>query len=109
MCSSDQIQAPSDGREHAERQTIDLEDSESIEVILVPLDDGAAGHAGILDRHNFAQGQPGQDHASDMLRQVAGKAEDLADEIDQLTTETAGKGRARLRTARRTARRQSPA
>ena len=59
-------------------------------------DNGAAGHAGIFDRHDFAQRQPGQNHAADMLRQVAGKAEDLADEMDQLTTEAAGRVEARF-------------
>ena len=89
-----QVQAPPDGREHSERETIHLEDAESIQIILVPLDDGAAGHAGILDRHHFAERALRQDHATDVLRQVAGKPEDLADEMDQLPGEPARPGRA---------------
>ena len=92
----EQIQAPPDGREHPERQAIDLEDAQRIQVVLVPLDDGAAGHAGVLDRHDLAERQLGQDHAADMLRQVAGKAEDLADEMDQLPAEAARRVEARL-------------
>ena len=92
----EQIQAPPDGREHPECQAIHLEDAECIQVILVPLDDGAAGHAGVLDRHDLAERQLGQDHAADMLRQMAGKAEDLADEMDQLPAEPAGRVEARL-------------
>ena len=105
----EQIEAPPDRREHPERQAIDLEDAQCVQVILVPLDDGAAGHAGILDRHDFAQRQPGQNHAADMLRQVTRKAQDLADEMDQLPAEAACRDRGPPRSGGRAARRPSSA
>ena len=92
VCFIDQIQAPPDGREHPQRQTIHLEDAQCIQVVLIPLHDGAAGHAGIFDRHNLAQRQVGQNHAADMLRQMAGKAQDLA----RRDGSTAGRGGLRV-------------
>ncbi len=47
------------------------------DVFLVPLDDGAVGHAGVLHRHQRGDGAAGDDKAAHVLRQVAGKAENL--------------------------------
>ena len=63
-----------DRREHSERQAIDLEQAERIEVVLVPLDDGAVLHRGVFDRHHPFQQAARDDEAADVLRQVARKA-----------------------------------
>ena len=41
--------------QHAEREHVDLEQAQRIEVVLVPLDDGAVGHRRVLDRHQLAR------------------------------------------------------
>ena len=47
----DQIEALVDGRQHAERQHVHLEQAQGLQIVLVPLDDGAIRHGGILDGH----------------------------------------------------------
>ena len=37
----DQVQGPADGAEHAQRQAVHLEQAQGVQVVLVPLDDGA--------------------------------------------------------------------
>jgi hypothetical protein len=73
-----------DGGEHAQGETVDLEDAQLVEIVLVPLDDGAVGHGRVLDRHELAQGAAGHDHAARVLREMAGEADKLRDEFDQL-------------------------
>ena len=40
----DQIEALAQGRQHAERQDVDLVDAQHVEIVLVPFDDGAVLH-----------------------------------------------------------------
>ena len=80
----DQVEALADGREHAQGQAIDLEDAQLVEVVLVPLDDGAVGHGGVFDGHQFAQRPARHDHAAGVLREMPRKADQLADQLDQL-------------------------
>lgn len=51
-CPADVEQAVLQQREHAQPQEIDLHQSHGIEVVLLPLDDGAARHRGRLDGHD---------------------------------------------------------
>ena len=46
--NADQIQRPVDRREHAEGQDVDFQQSERVEIVLVPLDHRTLGHGGIL-------------------------------------------------------------
>jgi hypothetical protein len=62
-----------DRREHAERQDVDLQQPERVEIVLVPLDHGTLRHGGIFYRHQAGQRAARDDEAADMLRQVAGK------------------------------------
>lgn len=73
-----------DDRQHAERQTVDLEQTESLEVILVPLDDASSGHGGIFNRHQMMQGLVGDDHAADVLRQMARQTDQFAGQRHEL-------------------------
>ncbi len=78
----DQRKGLADAGQHAERQDVDLEDAERVEIVLVPFDDGAVVHRRVLDRHQFGQWPAGDDEAADMLRQVARKADQLGGEIE---------------------------
>ncbi len=62
MCSgradraaSTRSKAAADRGEHAQRQHVDLEQAQLIEIVLVPLDHRALGHGGVFDRHQLAQ------------------------------------------------------
>ncbi len=57
--------------EHAQSQHIDLEDSKRIEVVLVPLDEGAILHRAVGDRHHFVERAARDHEAPDMLREMA--------------------------------------
>ena len=48
-----------------------------VDVVLVPLDEGAVGHGRVADRHGFVQPPLGQHEAADVLRQVAREAQQL--------------------------------
>ena len=62
------------GRQHAERQHVDLENAERIEIVLVPFDRGAALHRRRHDRRDFVEAALRDDEAAGMLRQVAREA-----------------------------------
>ncbi len=83
----DQVEALANGREHAQAQAVDLQDAQLVEVVLVPLDDGAVGHGGVFDRHQLAQRPAGHHHAADVLRKMPRKADQFADQLDQLPAE----------------------
>ena len=76
----DLIERPMDGGEHPERQAIDFQDSQLVEIVLVPLDDRAARHRRWLDRHQVAQIATRHHHAADVLAEMAGEADQVADE-----------------------------
>ena len=57
-----------DRREHPERQAIDFQQPERVEVVLVPLQDRAVLHRRILDRHHPLDQTAGDDEAADVLR-----------------------------------------
>ena len=81
----DQFEAAPERRQHAQRQHVDLEQADCIEVVLVPLDHGAVGHRRILDRHQFVQPAAGDHEAADMLRQMARKTDQRVGQFDQQT------------------------
>ena len=79
----DQVEAFADAGQHAEREHVDLEDAELLDVVLVPFDEGAVVHRAIADRHRLGQRPLGQDEAADMLRQMARHADQLLGELDR--------------------------
>ena len=79
----DQGEGLADAGQHAERQHVDLEDAERVEIVLVPFDDGAVLHRRVLDRHQLVERPAGDDEAADMLREMAGKADQLAGEVER--------------------------
>ncbi len=80
--AGNEIEGLADAGQHAERQHVDLEDAERVDIVLVPFDDGAVRHRRILDRHQLGQGSARDDEAADMLREVARKTDDLAGKIE---------------------------
>lgn len=58
-------------RQHAEAQDVHFEEADGVDVVFVPLDDGAVGHGGVFDGDEFAEGRAGDDEAADVLREVA--------------------------------------
>ena len=78
-----QVEGAVQAGQHAERQAIDLQQAQGVEVVLVPLDHGAVGHRGVLDRHQLVQRVLGDDEAADVLRQVAREIQQLARQRQQ--------------------------
>ena len=80
----DKLQRAPDRREHAERQHVDLHQSDRFKVVLVPLDDRAIGHCCILDRHQARDFSAPDHESSDVLGEMPWKPAQLADDFDQL-------------------------
>ena len=78
----DQIERLAHAGQHAEREHVDLEDAQLLDVVLVPFDEGAVVHRAIADRHRLGQQPLGQDEAADMLRQMARHADHLLGQFD---------------------------
>ena len=76
------IHRPLDRGEHAQRQDIDLHQAESVDVVLVPLDERAIGHGGVADGHGLVEPALGENKAADVLGEVTGKAENLVGQGD---------------------------
>ena len=84
MVQIQQAEGFPDTGQHAERQHIDLQDTQRVDIVLVPTDDGAVLHRGVLDRHQFIEPPLGDHEPADMLAEMAGKADDLLDQVDGL-------------------------
>ena len=79
-----QVQAAVDRGQHAQGQAIDFQHAEGFEVFLVPLDDRALGHGGVFHRHQAGQRRLRDHEPADVLRQVAGEADDGLHQVHQL-------------------------
>ena len=69
-----------DAGQHAEPQHVDLHQPERLEVVLVPFDEGAVLHRAVADGHHLRQRPARQHEAADMLREMAGEADQLGRE-----------------------------
>ena len=69
-----EVEGAAQAGEHAQRQHVDLEDAERVDIVLVPLDDGAAVHRRFADRHQPVELVAGDDEAAHMLAQMPRKA-----------------------------------
>ena len=67
-------------RHHAEAEQIDLDDPHVGAVVLVPLHDDAAGHAGVLERHDGVELALADHHAAGMLAEMPRQILHLAPE-----------------------------
>jgi hypothetical protein len=57
-------------RHHPEAEQIDLDDAHLGAVVLVPLHDDAAGHAGVLEGHHGIEATLTDDHATGVLAEM---------------------------------------
>ena len=64
--------------QHAERQHVDLEEAERVEIVLVPFDGGAVLHRRVHDRRDLVEPVAGDDEAAAVLGEMARKAGQLA-------------------------------
>ncbi|VVN28337.1 hypothetical protein PS624_04701 [Pseudomonas fluorescens] len=76
--ATQQVEATTNRAEHAEGEDIHLEQAHRIEVVLVPLDDRALGHRGVLHRHQRVQRLLGNHETTGVLRQMSGEADQLS-------------------------------
>ena len=73
----DQIERLAQARQHAEPEHVDLEDAQRVEIVFVPLDEGALIHRRIADRHHLIEPAARDDKTADMLREMTRKAVDF--------------------------------
>ena len=85
-----QRQALADAGQHAQRQAIDLEQAQRVQVVLVPLDDGALGHRRVFHRHQMVQWLIGYDEAAHVLGQVARETHELGGQLEHAPQHRAG-------------------
>ena len=96
VVTAKQVEAAVQAGQHAEAEHVDLEDAERVEVVLVPLDDRAIGHGGVLDRHQLEERPAGHDEAADVLGEVAREADQLARQVERLAEPPVGRVEAQL-------------
>ena len=83
IADREQIERTADRGEHAQRQHVDLEQAQRVEIVLVPFDHRALGHRRVFDGHQLRQG-PSRDHeAAGVLRQMARKTLELGDQREK--------------------------
>ena len=71
MVRAQQIEALANAGEHAQRQDIHFENTQRIDIVLVPFDETALGHCAIADWDRLGQWPLGEDKTADVLRQMA--------------------------------------
>jgi predicted DsbA family dithiol-disulfide isomerase len=72
-----EVEGALERRQHAQRQHVDLHQTQGVDVVLVPLDEGAVVHGRIADGDGLVEPALGQHIAADVLRQVAREPEQL--------------------------------
>ncbi|GJD81874.1 hypothetical protein NBEOAGPD_5130 [Methylobacterium gregans] len=70
--------------QHPECQHVHLHQADHVDVVLVPLDEGAPRHRAVADRHGLVEALARQHEAADMLREVARETDERGGEIDRL-------------------------
>ena len=72
----DQIETLAQRRQHAEREHVDLEEAERVEIVLVPFDRRALIHRRVHHRRDFVEPVAGDDEAAAVLGEMARKADE---------------------------------
>ena len=70
--------------EHAESKEVDLDEADGVEVVLLPLNDGAVLHARGLDGDDGAQRLLGEDEAADVDAAMSWCGVELFDDVGEL-------------------------
>ena len=76
-----QIEPAPHAAQHPQPEDIDLHEPQCVDVVLVPLDHLPVRHAGRLDRHEVVQPVVSQHEPAGMLRQMPGKPDQRAREV----------------------------
>jgi hypothetical protein len=80
MVPCKQLEALINRRKHPQCEAVHLQDSQRIDIVLVPLDERALGHGGVFEGDDLAEGRLGDHEAADVLREVPRETEDLSDQ-----------------------------
>src|SRR3972149_6803692 len=83
----DELESLVYGGKHAQREEVDLNHASVVYGVFVPLDETAAFHGGLLQRHHLDEGARGDDHATDVLADVTREAGYLLGEFGKLVPE----------------------
>ena len=79
----DQSERPAYRAQHAEPEHVHFEQSQRVEIVLVPLDDGALRHRRVLDGHELIQAAARDHETAHVLREMAREPQDLRRERHQ--------------------------
>ena len=82
--AAQEIQAATQAGQHAEAQHVDLHQAEDVDVVLVPLDEGAVRHRRVADRHGLVEAVAREHEAADVLGEVAREADERGREVEGL-------------------------
>ena len=63
-----QVQAFADAGQHAQRQYVDLQDAQGVDIVLVPFDETAIGHGPVAHWHRLGERTFSQDESTNVLR-----------------------------------------
>ena len=77
----EEIQALAQRRQHAEREHVDLQYAERVEIVLVPFDGGAILHRRVHDRRDFVEPVARDDEAAAVLGQMAREAGEFVGDL----------------------------
>src|SRR5690606_34144525 len=72
-----------DGRQHAQSQAVHLENAQRVDVVLVPLNEGAVFHGRVFDGDQLVKPRACDDKPAHVLRQVARLAPQARDQLNQ--------------------------
>ena len=79
----EKLEALAQRGQHAERQHVDLQKAERVEIVLVPFDRRALLHRRVHDRRDFVEPVAGDDEAAAVLGQMARKAGELLRHLER--------------------------
>ncbi len=79
----EQAEGPVHAAQHAQAEHIDLHELQGIDIVLVPFDHLPVGHRRGLDRNEVVEPVVGEHEAAWMLRQVPGRADQLACQVER--------------------------
>ena len=97
VVSLEQLEALAHRGQHAERQHVDLQNAERVEVVLVPFDDRAVLHRRVHDRRDLVEPVAGDDEAAAVLGEVAREADQFARQLQRQRQRRRARDRARRR------------
>ena len=80
---AEQAEALRQRRQHAEREHVDLEEAERVEIVLVPFDGGAVLHRRVHDGNDLVEPVAGDDEAAAVLGEMARKAGQLLRHLER--------------------------